>query len=112
MVPKARGVVMGSKGLGTESTSPQHIASISSIDSHKSDPFSTATLVTLSKEFLTVLFPPAPANCWEIIIIGGGAIQTNNEGLSSSGAEVDNVVVVVVATGLQSMGIRVGAGVS
>ena len=58
------------------------------------------------------IIPPCTCKLLEIIIIGGGTIQTNNEGLSSSGAEVDNVVVVVVAIGLQSMGIRVGAGVS
>jgi hypothetical protein len=57
VMPKARDVVKDSEGLGTESTSPQHNASISLIDSHKSDPPSTATLVMPSSNSVQSSFP-------------------------------------------------------
>ena len=105
MMPKARDVVKDSEGLRTESTSPQHNASISLIDSHKSDPPSTAILVMPSSNSLRRLFPSTYR--WsDIIIIGGSAIRA----ISTSGAEVGDTV--VVATVVSSTGIRVGTGVA
>jgi len=48
--------VKDSAGLVTESTSPQHNASISLIDSHKSDPPSTTILVMPSSNSHKSLF--------------------------------------------------------
>jgi hypothetical protein len=48
--------VKDSAGLVTESTSPQHNASISLIDSHESDPPSTAILVMPSSNSYKSLF--------------------------------------------------------
>ena len=77
--------VKGSTGLGAESTSRQQNASMSLIDSHKSDPPSTTTLVVPSSNSCQVFDSPAPAN---------GSLGQLMRGLSTSGAEVDNVVVV------------------
>ena len=100
MMPKARDVVKDSERLRTESTSPQHNASISLIDSHKSDPPTTAILVMPSSNSLQSSFP-ATYRWSDIIIIGGSAIRA----ISTSGA-------VVVATVVSSTGIRVGTGVA
>ncbi len=64
--PKAGDVGKGSTGLGAESTSLQHNASISLIDSHNSDPPSTATLDMPSSNSLQVFISPAPANGWKL----------------------------------------------
>ena len=54
--------VKGSTGLGAESTSRQQNAPMSLIDSHKSDPPSTTTLVVPSSNSCQVFDSPAPAN--------------------------------------------------
>ena len=65
IVPEAGDAVKGSTGLGAESTPPQHKASISLKDSHKSDPASTATLVMSSRNSIQVFVSPAPTNGWK-----------------------------------------------
>jgi hypothetical protein len=58
-------VVKGSTGLGAELSSPQQNAAISLIDSHKSNPTSTATLVMLSSNSFQVFVSLAPVNGWK-----------------------------------------------
>ena len=110
IVPEAGDAVKGSTGLGAESTSPQHKASISLKDSHKSDPASTATLVVSSSNSIQVFVSPAPANGWKSSRPAVAPLGQMMHGFSTSGAQVDDVVVVATVV-VSSAGAGMGAGV-
>ena len=65
----------------------------------------------LSSNSLRLCFP-CTCEWLEVIITGGGAIRQMMHRLSTSGADVDKVIVVNSGLSSMAMGIGVGAGVS
>jgi hypothetical protein len=99
---------LGSTGLGAESTSPQHNASISLKDSHKSDPASTATLVMSSSNSIQVFVSPAPANGWKSSRPAVAPLGQMMHGFSTTGAQVDDVIVVATVVAYVDVEVRAG----
>jgi hypothetical protein len=95
-------------GLGAESTSPQHKASISLKDSHKSDPASTATLVMSSSNSIQVFVSPAPANGWKSSRPAVAPLGQMMHGFSTTGAQVDDVIVVATVVAYVDVEVRAG----